>query len=154
MPPLIIEAPKFLSDYVGREIAVTEWFTVTQETIRQFADVTGDRQWIHVDPDRAQRESPYGTTISHGFLTLSLLSRFLQEAVHIRGPVRMRVNYGLNRVRFPSPVLVDSQIRARVSVGSIRELPDATEVAYSIVVECKEAAKPCCVAEWIVRYYH
>ncbi|MGA8766800.1 MAG: MaoC family dehydratase [Candidatus Acidiferrales bacterium] len=127
MPPLVIEAPKSLSDFVGREIAVTEWFTVAQETIRQFAEVTDDRQWIHVDRDRAQRESLYGTTIAHGFLTLSLLSRFLREAVQVRGGLRMRVNYGLNRVRFPAPVRADSQIRARISVQSTREFPDATE---------------------------
>jgi acyl dehydratase len=154
MPPLVIEAPKSLGDFVGREIAVTEWFAVTQETIRKFAEVTEDRQWIHVDRDRAQRESPYGTTIAHGFLTLSLLSRFLREAVQIRGGVRIRVNYGLNRVRFPSPVRVDSQIRACVSVHSVKELPGATEANYSVVLECQGTEKPCCVAEWIVRYYH
>ena len=154
MPPLVIEAPKSLTDFVGREIAVTEWFKVTQEMIRQFAEVTDDRQWIHVDRDRAQRESPYGTTIAHGFLTLSLLSRFLREAVQVRGGVRMRVNYGLNRVRFPAPVRADSQIRARVSVHSVKELPDATEANYSVVLECQGTEKPCCVAEWIVRYYH
>lgn len=154
MPPLVIEAPKSLSDFVGREIAVTDWFTVAQETIRQFAEVTDDRQWIHVDRDRAQRESPYGTTIAHGFLTLSLLSRFLREAVQVRGGVRMRVNYGLNRVRFPAPVRADSQIRARISVQSTREFPDATEATYSVLLECRETEKPCCVAECIVRYYH
>lgn len=154
MPPLVIGAPKSLTDFVGREIAVTEWFAVTQETIRQFAEITEDRQWIHVDRDRAQRESPYGTTIAHGFLTLSLLSRFLREAVQVRGGVRMRVNYGLNRVRFPAPVRADSQIRARVSVHSVKELPDATEANYSVTLECQGTEKPCCVAEWIVRYYH
>lgn len=154
MPPLVIEAPKSLSDFVGREIAVTEWFTVAQETIRQFAEVTDDRQWIHVDRDRAQRESLYGTTIAHGFLTLSLLSRFLREAVQVRGGVRMRVNYGLNRARFPAPVRADSQIRARISVQSTREFPDATEATYSVLLECRETEKPCCVAECIVRYDH
>jgi len=154
MPPLIIETPQSLKDFVGREIAVTEWFTVTQERIRQFGEVTDDRQWIHVDQDRAQRESPYGTTIAHGFLTLSLLSRFLREAIQIRGGVRMRVNYGLNRARFPAPVRAESQIRARVSVQSTKELPGATEAAYSLVLECRGEAKPCCVAECIVRYYH
>lgn len=154
MPPLVIETPQSLTDFVGREIAVTEWFTLTQDRIRQFADITEDRQWIHIDTDRAQRESPYGTTIAHGFLTLSLLSRFLKEAIEIQGGVRMRVNYGLNRVRFPSPVRVDSQIRARVSVHSVKELPDATEANYSVVLECRGTEKPCCVAEWIVRYYH
>lgn len=153
MSSLIVETPSFLSDFVGREVAVTDWFTVTGDRIRQFADVTEDRQWIHVDRERAQRESPYGTTIAHGFLTLSLVSHLMKQAIQIRRGVRMGINYGLNRVRFPSPVLADSQIRARVSVHSVKDLPDATEVTFSIVMECREAAKPCCVAEWIVRYY-
>jgi len=153
MSPLVIEAPQALSDFVGREIAVTEWFAVTQEMIRQFAEGTDDRQWIQVDPDRAQRESPYGTTIAHGFLTLSLLSRFLREAIQVQGGVRMRVNYGLDRVRFPSPVRAESQIHARVSVQSTKQLPDAIEATYSVVLECRGAEKPCCVAECIVRYY-
>jgi acyl dehydratase len=149
MPPLVIEAPKSLSDFVGREITVTEWFTVTQEMIRQFTELTDDRQWIHVDQDRAQRESPYGTTIAHGFLTLSLLSRFLREAVQVRGGVRMGVNYGLNRVRFPAPVRADSQIRARISIQSTKEVTDATEATYSVVLECQGTEKPCCVAEYV-----
>lgn len=153
MAPLVVETPRSLNDFVGREAAVTDWFTVTQDRIRQFADVTEDRQWIHVDRERAQRESPYGTTIAHGFLTLSLITYLMKQAIQIRGGVRMGINYGLNRVRFPSPVLADSQIRARVSVHSVKELPAVTEATFSIVVECRDTAKPCCVAEWIVRYY-
>jgi len=153
MPSLVVETPHSLADFVGREIAVTDWFTVTQERIRQFAEVTEDRQWIHVDSERAQKESPFGTTVAHGFLTLSLASYFLKQAVEIRRGIRMGVNYGLNRVRFPSPVRADSEIRARVKVESIQELPDSTEATFSIVVEDQKASKPCCVAEWIVRYY-
>jgi acyl dehydratase len=153
MPPLMVETPRSLNDFVGREIAVTDWFTVTQDRIRQFAEVTEDRQWIHVDRERAQRESPYGTTIAHGFLTLSLVSYFMKQAIQIRSGVRMGINYGLNRVRFPSPVLADSQIRARVSVQSVKELPDAIEAAFGISVEGQDSEKPHCVAEWIVRYY-
>ena len=92
-----------MKDLVGREIATTDWFEITQERIREFAEATEDRQWIHLDPARAQRESPYATTIAHGFLTLSLLSHLLQQALQIKSGVRMVVNYGLNRVRFPSP---------------------------------------------------
>jgi acyl dehydratase len=157
MPPLVIETPRSLKDFQGREIAVTDWCTVTQDQIRQFAEVTGDRQWIHLDRERAQRESPYGTTVAHGFLTLSLLSHFMKEAMQIRSGVRMSVNYGLNRVRFPSPVRSDSQIRARVSVQSVKELPDSIEAIFAISVEGKgkdkDSEKPHCVAEWIVRYY-
>lgn len=153
MAPLVIETPRSLKDFVGREIAVTDWFTVTQERIRQFAEVTEDQQWIHLDRERAQKESPYGTTIAHGFLTLSLASHFMKEAIRVRGGVRMGINYGLNKVRFPSPVRADSQIRARVSLHSVKELPDAIEAIYGISVEGKDGEKPHCVAEWIVRYY-
>lgn len=153
MPPLVVETPRSLGDFVGREIAVTDWFTVTQDRIRQFAEATEDHQWIHVDPERAQRESPYRTTIAHGFLTLSLMSHFMKQAIQIRRGVRMGINYGLNRVRFPSPVLADSQIRARVSLLSVKELPDAIEAAFGISVEGQNSKKPHCVAEWIVRYY-
>jgi acyl dehydratase len=153
MPPLVIETPRSLKDFVGREIATTDWFTVTQERIRQFAEVTEDRQWIHVDRERAQKESPFGTTVAHGFLTLSLLSHFMKEAIQVRGGVRMGINYGLNKIRFPSPVRADSQIRARVSVHAVKELPDAIEAIYWISIEGRDSEKPHCVAEWIVRYY-
>jgi acyl dehydratase len=153
MPPLVIETPRSLSDFVGREIAVTDWFTVTQDRIQQFAEVTEDRQWIHVDRERAQRESPYGTTIAHGFLTLSLVSDFMRQALEIRAGVRMGINYGLNRVRFPSPVRADSQIRARVRLLSMKELANALEATFAISVEGQDSDKPHCVAEWIVRYY-
>jgi acyl dehydratase len=149
----VIETPRSLKECVGREIAVTDWFTVTQERIRQFAEVTEDRQWIHVDRERSQKESPYGTTVAHGFLTLSLVSHFMKDAIQVRSGVRMGINYGLNRVRFPSPVRADSQIRARVSLHSVKELPDAIEAIYGISVEGKDGEKPHCVAEWIVRYY-
>jgi acyl dehydratase len=153
MPPLVIETPRSLSDFVGREIAVTDWFTVTQDRIQQFAEVTEDRQWIHVDRERAQRESPYGTTIAHGFLTLSLVSHFMRQALEIRTGVRMGINYGLNRVRFPSPVRADSRIRAHVALHSVKELSGATEATFAISVEGQDSDKPHCVAEWIVRYY-
>src|SRR6266481_6705898 len=100
MPPFVLGSLQSLKDYVGNEIATTGWMAVTQERIQQFADATEDHQWIHVDPERAQRESPYGATIAHGFLTLSLISRLMKEAIQIRGGVRMSVIYGLNRVRF------------------------------------------------------
>ncbi len=153
MPPLVVETVESLKAFVGREIAATDWLTVTQERIKQFAEATEDRQWIHVDRERARRESPYGDTIAHGFLTLSLLSRFLQQALEIRSGVRMGVNYGLNRIRFPAPVRADSQIRARFTLQSLEELPGCAEAVFSVTVENQDAAKPCCVAEWLVRYY-
>src|SRR6185437_6894588 len=119
MPLVTFENLDALNDFVGREIATTGWFEITQERIRQFAEVTEDRQWIHLDPDRAQKESPYATTIAHGFLTLSLLSHLMHQALQIQGGVRMAVNYGFNRVRFPSPVRAGSKIRGRFTLQSL-----------------------------------
>jgi acyl dehydratase len=153
MPPLVVETPRALKDFVGREIAVTDWFTVSQDRIRQFAEATGDHQWIHLDRERAKRESPYGTTIAHGFLTLSLISQFMKQAVEVRDGVRMSINYGVNKVRFPSAVPADSQIRARVSLQSLKELPDSIEAIFSVSIEGQGNDKPCCVAETIARYY-
>jgi acyl dehydratase len=153
MPPIVLETLQSLKKFVGREIATTDLLLVTQDRIRQFAEATEDRQWIHVDPERAQRESPYGATIAHGFLTLSLLSYFLGQAIRMPRDVRMSVNYGLNRVRFPSPVRAGTEIRARVTLQSLKELSDSVEAVFGVSLEGKAAAKPCCVAEWVVRYY-
>ncbi|MFZ1139999.1 MAG: MaoC family dehydratase [Candidatus Sulfotelmatobacter sp.] len=153
MPRLVVESPHSLRRFVGREIATTEWFSVTQDRIQQFAETTEDRQWIHIDPDRAQRDSNYGTTIAHGFLTLSLLSHFLQQAIQIGTGVRMSVNYGLNRVRFPSPVPANSSIRARVTLQALKDIADGVEATFAIVIEGEDSDKPCCVAEWVIRYY-
>jgi acyl dehydratase len=153
MPPLVVETPHALKDFVGREIAVTDWFTVSQDRIRQFAEATEDRQWIHLDRERAQKESPYRTTIAHGFLTLSLISQFMKQAIEIHSGLRMSINYGVNRVRFPAAVRADSRIRARVSVQSVKELPDSFEAVFSVSIEGQGADKPCCVAETIARYY-
>jgi len=153
MPPLVVDKLISLKDFVGREIAVTDWLTMTQDRIDRFAEAAGDQQWIHVDRERAQRESPYGATVAHGFLTLSLLSHFVKQAIQIKGGVRMAINYGLNRVRFPGAVRADSKIRARVVLLSVKELPDALEAAFSVSVEGEGLEKPCCVAEWLIRYY-
>jgi acyl dehydratase len=153
MPPLVVDSPQSLKQFVGREIGVTEWLTMTQERIFKFAEATEDRQWIHTDPARARKESPYGTTIAHGFLTLSLLGYFVKQAIKIRGGVRMGINYGLNRVRFPAAVRSGSKIRARVSLQSMKEIREAVEAVFSISVESEGSEKPCCVAEWVVLYY-
>jgi len=153
MAILAVENLQSLSSFVGREMGVTDWLTLTQERIQQFAEATEDRQWIHLDRERAQKESPYGATIAHGFLTLSLLSYFLEQTIEIRGGMRMGINYGLNRVRFPSAVRSGSRIRARVSLDSLKQLPDCSEAAFSISVECEGGEKPCCAAQWLVRYY-
>jgi acyl dehydratase len=153
MPPVVIKNPESLKELAGREIGVTEWFPVTQERIEQFAEATEDRQWIHMDRERARKESPYGDTIAHGFLTLSLLSHLMKEAIQVQGGVRLAVNYGLNRVRFPAAVRADSRIRARILLQDVKEVSDAVEATYSVTIESEGSAKPVCVAEWVVRYY-
>jgi acyl dehydratase len=153
MSPLVIKNPQSLKELVGREIGVTEWFPITQERIGLFAEATEDRQWIHLDRARARKESPYGDTIAHGFLTLSLLSHLMKEAIQVQVGVRLAVNYGLNRVRFPAAVRADSRIRARIALLELKELSDAAEATYSVTIENEGTAKPVCVAEWIVRYY-
>jgi acyl dehydratase len=153
MPPRVIEDLDDLKSFAGREIGMTDWLVITQERIQQFAEATEDRQWIHVDRERAKRESPYHTTIAHGFLTLSLLSFLMKQAIQIKSGVRMAVNYGLNRVRFPSPVRADSKIRGRFTLLTLKEVSNAFEAVFSVSVESEGADKPCCVAEWIIRYY-
>ncbi|HXZ28876.1 MAG TPA: MaoC family dehydratase [Terriglobales bacterium] len=153
MPPLVLETPDLLKDYVGRELALTDWLPLTQERIQQFADATEDHQWIHVDRERAQRESPFGTTVAHGFLTLSLLSHFMHQALQVRSGVRLAVNYGLNKVRFPAPARMGSKLRARVTLASLKEIRRGTQAVFSVTVEVEGGEKPCCVAEWVVLYF-
>lgn len=151
--PLVLENPNSLIGWVGREVGVTDWFTMTQDVIQQFADITGDQQWIHVDQDRARRNSPFQTTIAHGFLTLSMLSRFIREVVEIQSGIRMTVNYGLNRVRFSAPVPAESRVRARFVVQSVKEVASALEAVFEVKIEIEGSTKPSCVAEWVLRYY-
>jgi acyl dehydratase len=153
MPPLVVKSPQSLKELVGRRIGVTEWFCVTQERIEQFAEATEDRQWIHLDRARASKESPYGTTIAHGFLTLSLISYFMKEVIQFQGGVRLTVNYGLNRVRFPAALPAGSRIRGCIEVQAIKELSDSVEAMYAVTIEREKSEKPVCVAEWAVRYY-
>jgi acyl dehydratase len=153
LPTCVVENPPSLKQFAGKEIAVTPWFEVTQDRIRQFAEVTEDRQWIHVDAERARLKSPYGTTIAHGFLTLSLASHFIKQAVEIRHGVTWAINYGLNRVRFPAAVRANAKIRARVTLLNVNELPDSVEAIYSVSIETEGATKPSCVAECVIRYY-
>ena len=150
---MLLESPQALTKLVGREIGVTEWLLATQERIQQFAEVTGDQQWIHLNQARARCESPYRTTVAHGFLTLALLSSFWRQVLQIRSGVRMSINYGLNRVRFPAPVLAGAKIRGRFTLRSVEEFPGALEVVLDATVESEGADKPCCVAEWVLRYY-
>jgi acyl dehydratase len=153
MLPFEIENLSSLKQFEGREFPATDWFVVTEARIQKFSEVTEDFQWIHMDAERAQRESPYGGCIAQGFLTLSLLSYWIKKAVHIGSGVAMSINYGLNKVRFPSAVHAGSQIRARVTLLSVKQSPEFVDVVFLIRVEGESSAKPCCVAEWLVRYY-
>jgi acyl dehydratase len=150
---VIVDTPDSLKQFVGKEIGVSEWLTISQERIAQFAEATEDRQWIHLDRERAEKKSPYGTTIAHGFLTLSLISRFMKDVIRVQNGAGMAINYGLNRVRFPSPVRAGAKIRARVALLNVKEIPGAYEAVFSVTVESEGGEKPCCVAESIVRYY-
>lgn len=136
-----------LEHLVGKEVGTTEWHVVDQQAIDIFAEATGDRQWIHIDPVRAA-EGPYGATIAHGYLTLSLLPVLVQEAFSVDG-VSRRVNYGLDRVRFPRPVTVNSKIRAVVTVREVREIEGGVQLGLRVVVEVQDGGKPACVADTV-----
>jgi acyl dehydratase len=154
MPKCTLTSLDDLKDLAGREIGVSDWFIVSQDRIQQFADATLDHQWIHVDVERSQRESPFGAPIAHGFLTLSLLPYFMHEVLAVQEGVRMGVNYGLNSLRFVSPVRSGSKVRARFVLQSIKEVPPkAVEAVYKVTVEGENNPKPCLVAEWVARYY-
>ena|SRR5215469_1497114 len=153
MPPFIVESVDGIKSFVGKEIGVSDWLVISQDRINAFADATGDRQWIHLNAERAKRESPFGKTIAHGFLTLSLISHLMQQTVQIRTGSRLAVNYGLNRVRFPAPVREGSRIRGHFTLASFKDLSDSYEAIFNCSVECEGLEKPACVAEWLVRYF-
>jgi acyl dehydratase len=149
----IIESIEELRSLIGQEVAVGEWFPVEQSRIDLFADATGDHQWIHQDVTRAGTESPFGGTIAHGFLTLSLLSQLSHGCVEIQGDFKMRINYGLNRVRFPSPVPAGSRVRARFTLQGVEEIDQAYQVVWAVTIEAEGVRKPALYAEWLVRLY-
>jgi len=145
-----------LKGRVGKEAKVGEWLTVDQKRINQFADATGDHQWIHVDPERAKKESPFKDSIAHGFLTLSLLPHLSREVsgggVSFPG-VKLGVNYGLNKVRFPSPVKVNSRIRTKSVLKDVTEFEGGIQMVREVTVEIEGQPKPACVAETVSRLY-
>lgn len=137
---------------VGETIGPSDWHVVTQEQVNTFADATGDHQWIHVDPDRAKRESPFGGAIAHGFLTLSMIPLFLPQLLAIEG-FKLGVNYGLDRVRFPAPVPVGSKLRASVVVDEVTDIPGGIQLSQTVTFEIEGGDKPVCVATSLVRQY-
>ena len=141
-----------LKALVGQEVAVSDWVVISQERVNQFAEATGDYQWIHLDVERCKRESPFGGPIAHGYLTLSLLPMLMQNSVRMTD-VRMGVNYGLNKVRFPAPVPVGSKVRSRTTVVSVEDIEGGAQVTWLVTVEREGGDKPVCVAESISRRY-
>ena len=140
-----------LAALVGTHLGYSDYQAVTQEQVDRFAEATGDHQWIHVDPER-ESTGPFGVTIAHGYLTLALIPSLLSSVMHVNG-VRMGVNYGTNKVRFTSPVLVGSQIRAGATLASIESIDRGVQVVLDVTVEMKDAPKPSCVAQLVSRYY-
>ena len=141
-----------LAACVGQEVAVSDWLTITQQQVNLFAEATGDHQWIHVDPEKAAA-GPFGGPIAHGFLTLSLLPKFFESSFEITGS-RMGVNYGLNKVRFTSPVPVGSRLRARMKLLASEPIAnDGVQMTWEVTVEREGSAKPVCVAQSLVRRY-
>ena len=149
MSARIINGLEELRSFQAQEVGASGWFLVTQALIDQFAEVSGDRQWIHVDVDRAARETEIGKTIAHGFLTVSLLSELSRQAVEVKGDYKMRINYGFNRLRFVSPVPAGSRIRARFTVKSVED----NQVTWLVTVDLEGSEKPALVAEWLARFY-
>ena len=154
----IVEFLKFTEKDIGKEIHVGPWLQIDQQRIDKFAEVTGDLQWIHIDSERAKKESPYGSTIAHGYLTLSLLP-YLTESNHPDffqnnyPGMKYRVNYGLNRVRFPAPVKVGANIRARTTIKSVEAVKNGVQICYLMTIEIKGEEKPACSAEFLARLY-
>jgi len=148
----LLDTPAALQAAVGGEVAVSRWFDIDQHRIAAFADATDDHQWIHLDADRAARESPYGGTVAHGFLTLALLPAMLASCVSL-GAARLTVNYGVNKVRFPAAVPAGSRIRGRFGVVSAEPLADCLQVVWQVTMESEAGGKPVCVAEFVMRRY-
>ena len=150
--PTVFETPGALQGQEGTQLGPTDWLLIDQDRVNGFADVTGDHQWIHVDVERA-KDGPFGGTIAHGFLTLSLIPKFSESAIKIQN-VRMGVNYGLNKVRFTSPVLVGSKLRAHMKLLSATPLDgNGMQFAWEVSIEREGSEKPACIAETLVRYY-
>ncbi|MBI0376806.1 MaoC family dehydratase [Streptomyces albiflaviniger] len=149
--PRIFTSPDELRPAVGEELGPSDWLEIDQKRIDLFADATGDHQWIHVDPEKAAA-GPFGTTIAHGYLTLSLLPLFTPQLLRVEG-VRMGINYGVNKVRFPSPVPVGSRLRATGRIVEAAEVKDGLQMTLTVTLEREGADKPACVAESVVRFY-
>ncbi len=151
MAKVVLDSIAAFKQNVGKELGVSDWVLVTQEKVNLFADATGDHQWIHVDVARAKRESPFGGPIAHGYLTLSMVASLLFELYEVK-KTKLVINYGLNKVRFPSPVPVGKKVRARATVVSVKDIEGGVEVELSVTIEIEGGTKPACVAAVVYRY--
>jgi len=136
----------------GQEIGVSDWHPVTQAEINKFADATHDHQWIHVDPDRAKKESPFGGPIAHGYYTLSLAPHLMEQIVAVKG-IRMGINYGLNKLRYPGPVRIGKRVRLKATLADVEDIANGAQVTVGMTFEVEGEPKPGCVAEAVYRYY-
>jgi acyl dehydratase len=152
MPPKKFETIDALRAQIGQEVALGDWVTITQEQINLFAEATGDYQWIHVDKARAAVESPYGTTIAHGCLTLALIPRLMADTLELP-PAKMLVNYGMNRVRFAAPVRCGVRVRPRIFLLGIEDVAGGLQFNWKVQIEVEDSEKPACVAEILSREY-
>ena len=153
MSQRVIEGIEELKSLIGEEVGASDFIEVTQSRINDFADATEDHQWIHIDVERAKTDSPFGSTIAHGFLTLSLLPHFAAQAFTVRGNFKMGINYGLNKLRFISPVKSGSRVRARFTLQAVEDVAGGAQITWAVTVESEGGAKPALAAEWLVRYY-
>jgi acyl dehydratase len=149
--PTVFNTPADLKTAVGRHLGYSEWLTIRQERINQFAEATGDHQWIHVDPVRA-KNGPFGACIAHGYLTLSLVNLFLPQIVDVHG-IRMGVNYGVDKVRFPAPVRVGARIRGGGELTHVEEVKGGVQATIRVTVEIEGSDRPGCVVETISRFF-
>ena len=153
MSKRVINGVEELKTLIGQEVAASDWLEVTQSRINDFADATEDHQWIHIDVERARTDSPFHSTIAHGFLTLSMLPHLAAQAFKVEGDFKMGINYGLNRLRFVSPVPAGSRVRAKFTLQQVEDVAGGAQLTWSVTVEIEGGAKPALVAEWLVRYY-
>lgn len=149
--PVVIDGVAALRERAGSPLGTSRWVTIDQDMVNEFAKLTGDCQWIHVNPDRA-KDGPFGATVAHGFLTLSLATGLLEDVFTIKG-VGTIVNYGLNRVRFPAPLLVGCRVCMHVAVAEAVEIQGGIQVVYHLEFEAEGQARPCCIADLVFRYY-
>jgi acyl dehydratase len=150
-PVTVLDGPEAVKAAVGTHLGFSDWVEIDQDRVNLFADATGDHQWIHVDPERA-KDGPFGTTIAHGYLSISLVPALLHEIVDVRG-VTMALNYGINKLRFPSPVPVGSRVRMSARLAEVEEVAGGVQVVIAATIEIEDQPKPACVADVVYRYF-